>query len=229
ASRAAQLAIATLGDDQEQLKQWLNDPQKLLEMIAAAQGSQGAGGLSGRGTSPGPGAGEGTSAGGTGAGGGFREGDGRPGGEGVIFYSGSTLSELVGSGTHIEMRPVSSTQGSIGANAAGSGPSEGRVGGGRPTSGEPSEEEIYGILSALTSLGQLGAGGSSGVAAEGVFQEHMSQLPGRAQDLLKAALAELAARAPDAKPDQSTLVRLAEHLAIRFALERYEKGEVKVN
>ena len=67
------------------------------------------------------------------------------------------------------------------------------------------------------------------MAAAGVFHEQMSQLPGRAQDTLKAALAELASHAPDAKPDQSMLVQLAEHLAIRFALERYEKGEVKVN
>src|SRR4029077_2966976 len=61
------------------------------------------------------------------------------------------------------------------------------------------------------------------------FHEQMSQLPGRAQDTLKAAIAELVAHAPDTKPDQSVLVQLAEHLAIRFALERLEKGEVKVN
>jgi hypothetical protein len=42
-SMAAQLAASTLGDDQQQLKQWLNDPQKLLEVIAAAQGFKGAG------------------------------------------------------------------------------------------------------------------------------------------------------------------------------------------
>jgi len=84
-------------------------------------------------------------------------------------------------------------------------------------------------LSALTSIGHVGAGGTGGVAAAGVFHEQMSMLPGRAQDMLKAALAELASHEPDAKPDQSVLVQLAEHLAIRFALERYEKGEVKVN
>ena len=78
-------------------------------------------------------------------------------------------------------------------------------------------------------MGQVGAGGGSGMAAAGAFHEQMSQLPGRAQDTLKAALAEIASHAPDAKPDQSMLVQLAEHLAIRFALERYEKGEVKVN
>src|SRR5262252_5124635 len=40
---AAQLATASLGGDQEHVKEWLNDPKKLLELIAAAQGSKGAG------------------------------------------------------------------------------------------------------------------------------------------------------------------------------------------
>src|SRR5437016_13240889 len=57
----------------------------------------------------------------------------------------------------------------------------------------------------------------------------MSQLPGRAQDTLKQALASLAAQAPNNKPDESVLIQLAEHLAIRFALERFERGELKVN
>src|SRR5262249_41276723 len=38
---AAQLASASLGSDQAQMKEWLNDPKKLLELIAAAQGSKG--------------------------------------------------------------------------------------------------------------------------------------------------------------------------------------------
>src|SRR6266403_963516 len=50
ASMAAQIAAASLGGDQEQFRQWLNDPQKLLELIAAAQGSK-SGGVPG----PGPG------------------------------------------------------------------------------------------------------------------------------------------------------------------------------
>src|SRR5256885_4245823 len=44
---------------------------------------------------------------------------------------------------------------------------------------------------------------------------------------LKQALASLAAQAPNNKPDESVIVKLAEHLAIRFALERFERGEVK--
>src|SRR6266436_251912 len=94
--------------------------------------------------------------------------------------------------------------------------------------GEPTEEELLKILGALTSFGSIGAG-QSGLAAAGAFQVQVSQLPGSAQDTLKQALAALAAQAPDSKPDESVLVQLAEHLAIRFALERFERGEVKVN
>jgi hypothetical protein len=57
----------------------------------------------------------------------------------------------------------------------------------------------------------------------------MTQLPGSAQDTLKKAIAALAAQAPAGQPDESVLVKLAEHLAIRFALERFESGEIKVN
>ncbi len=230
ASIAAQIAAASLGGDQEQFRQWLNDPQKLLELIAAAQGSK-SGGVSG----PGPGgpipAGEapgtgdsaaaGPAGGGSGygagtAGGGTSTGTGRAtglwnaGGSGVGFVSEIECSAAVGS---------------VGVAGAGVGAGEGSGSGGH---GEPSEEEIYGILSALTSFGTVGTG-QGGVAAAGVFQEQMSQLPGRAQDTLKQALASLAAQAPNNKPDESVIVKLAEHLAIRFALERFERGEVKVN
>src|SRR6266576_2725400 len=43
ASMAAQLAEAALGGEQDEFKKWLNDPQKLLELIAAAQGAKGGG------------------------------------------------------------------------------------------------------------------------------------------------------------------------------------------
>ncbi len=83
-------------------------------------------------------------------------------------------------------------------------------------------------MGTLTSFGNVGSG-QGGVAAAGVFQEQMSQLPGSAQDTLKRAIAGLAAQAPEGQPDESVLVKLAEHLAIKFALERFESGEVKVN
>jgi hypothetical protein len=240
ASMAAQLAAATLGEDQDQFRQWLNDPQKLLEMIAAAQGSKGGGGnWAGAGGGGAAVAGSGTGSASDDAAGGQRGGGGQSAGGGLYalandapaggtdgaFYSVSQLNELVGSGTHIETRfGFGAGPGPGGGSGAGSSP----PGVGRSFA-DSSEEEIFGILSALTSIGHVGAGGTGGVAAAGVFHEQMSMLPGRAQDMLKAALAELASHAPDAKPDQSVLVQLAEHLAIRFALERYEKGEVKVN
>src|ERR1700716_559697 len=90
---------------------------------------------------------------------------------------------------------------------------------------------MYRILTALTNFGQIGATGGAGApgSVPASLQDELSQLPVRAQDVLKQALAELAAKAPDHKPDQSVLIQLAEHLAIRFALERFERGEVKVN
>jgi hypothetical protein len=194
AGMAAQLASVTLGGDSDQFNNWMNDPQKLLEMIAAAQGSKGADAPgSAIGSTGGPangGASSGTEKGNAGAGNGA---------------SGRT-SNGVSSQTD---------------SSAGSGPG----------SLDPSEAEMYRILTALTSFGQVGASGGAGAGVPGnpAVPQELAQLPVRAQDILKQALAELAAKAPDHKPDQSVLIQLAEHLAIRFALERFERGEVKVN
>src|SRR5437899_11855147 len=40
ASMAAQIEAASLDGEQEQVREWLNDPKRLLELIAAAQGSK---------------------------------------------------------------------------------------------------------------------------------------------------------------------------------------------
>src|SRR5438132_8334838 len=61
------------------------------------------------------------------------------------------------------------------------------------------------------------------------FQSRLSAMPVRAQYTLQQALAGLAAQAPDAKPDKPMLLKLAEHVAIRFALDSYEKSELRVN
>jgi hypothetical protein len=219
ASMAAQLAAASLGNDQDKFSEWLNNPHKLLELIAAAQGAKGDGatgtGMDGHGAvGTGPGGG---GPGGGGPGGG--PGGGGPGGGG--FGGGGpgsgtpTIGAWPGTGSSTSATLVSG----VVAGLAGGKP------GGR---GEPTEEELLGILGALTSFGNIGAG-QGGLAAAGAFQQQVSQLPFSAQDTLKQALSALAAQAPDAKPDESVLVQLAEHLAIRFALERFERGEVKVN
>jgi hypothetical protein len=245
ASMAAQLAVASLGKDHDKFTDLLNDPHKLLELIAAAQGAKGDG-ATGTGTNgPGPG-GIGEGRGGPGSGGPGNGGPGNGGPSGGGPGGGGPSGGGPGGG------------GPGGGGPGGGGPGGGGPGGGAPAiggwtgtgsnggatlvsgvvaglaggapgaRGEPTEEELLGILGALTSFGNASAG-QGGMAAAGAFQEQVAQLPGRAQDTLKQALAALAAQAPDAKPDESVLVQLAEHLAIRFALERFERGEVKVN
>jgi len=235
ASIAAQLAAASLGNDQNKFSEWLNNPHKLLELIAAAQGAKGDGatgtGMDGHGTvGTGPGGGS-PGSGGPGGGG---PGGGGPGGGGPGFGgprpggggpgSGPGGGGWGGGASAIDMWPGTGSSSATLVSGVVAGLAGGAPGGG----GEPTEEELLKILGALTSFGSIGAG-QSGLAAAGAFQEQVSQLPGSAQDTLKQALAALAAQAPDAKPDESVLVQLAEHLAIRFALERFERGEVKVN
>jgi hypothetical protein len=254
ASVAAQLAAASLGEDQNEFKKWLNDPQKLLELIAAAQGSRGGGSVGsgmGSGGSGSGGGGEGVAGaggggisgnsdglggsgvggsgvGGSGVGGsavggsgvgGLGIGGGLPGGAYATGAGSAGVAGLVpaGSGALLGAGPGGTGSGAGGGPWHGTGRSAG-----------PSEDEIYGILGALTSFGNVGAG-QGGAAAAGEFQQQMNQLPGTAQDTLKRAIAGLAAQAPEGQPDESVLVKLAEHLAIRFALERFESGEVKVN
>jgi hypothetical protein len=80
----------------------------------------------------------------------------------------------------------------------------------------------------LTTFGKLGVGDNpAGAAVE--FQNQVAQMPLTAQETLRNALAGIAEQGRHAKLDQGVLVQLAEHLSIRFALERFERGEVKVN
>jgi hypothetical protein len=252
ASVAAQLAAASLGEDQNEFKKWLNDPQKLLELIAAAQGSRGGGSVgTGTGTGgSGSGGGEGVEGAGSGGIGGSSDGAGGSGiggpgaggsgvggsgiggtGIGGGLPGGAYATGAGGSGVAGLVSGVAGTMLGAGPGGTGSGGGNGSGGGpwhGTGKSAGPSEDEIYGILGALTSFGNVGSG-QGGAAAAGEFQQQMNQLPGTAQDTLKRAIAGLAAQAPEGQPDESVLVKLAEHLAIRFALERFESGEVKVN
>jgi hypothetical protein len=237
-SVAAQIAAASFGDDQDSFKKMLNDPQKLLELIAAAEGSKssgtgtGASGGADRGTAgpgeDGGGGGQGPrAAGGTGAGSATGLGAGvvTALGGGSSFWSGSgtTGGAALGSSGGRGSGVASNASGGIGA---GRGPGSGKgIGGGY---GEPTDEEIYAILRALTTFGKVGSGPNpAGAAVE--FQGQVALLPGRAQDVLRNALAGIAEQGKNTKLDQNMLVKLAEHLSIRFALERFEHGEVKVN
>ena len=247
ASVAAQIAAAALGENQDTFKKMLNDPQKLLELIAAAEGSKsngtgagdgsgeegsgagygaGAGGDGARGTGDGNGFGGGE---GIGAGASLGDGSGRGGGGGIGVGAGLGTGAGSGNGGGSGNAPGSGNGSGAGSgrgkgNGLGQGSGPGRGFG----SGDPTDDDIYAILRALTTLGKVGT--TQNFAAVTVeFQDQVAQMPGRAQDLLRKALASIAEQGKDKKLDQSMLVQLAEHLSIRFALEQFERGEVKVN
>ncbi len=175
-SMAAQLAAQALGPE---FKQWLNDPQKLLQLIAAAQGaSNGASGTPGAplGSVPSiPIPGETTGGGGAATGG--------------AATSGAWTGGVVGL----------------------------------------QEEEVIQTIRLLTHFGQA-------MQDPGSSQENLAVELGKAPEGAKINLAHLleglAAQATQNNSetnDTPLLMKAAENMAIKFALDRYSRGEVKVN
>src|SRR5579872_7090195 len=172
ASMAAQLAAASLGDQQDEFKKWLNDPQKLLELIAAAQGSEGGPGGATAGSGSAGMEGNASAASGFGSGRGSSPGSGFDPGFGPVpggvgSQSGSMYSEapaqgLVGAGEFVSPAASSSaaiSSSSSGALAPGPNPSSahggplsqrsaivGSLRGAGASRAPASEDEILGIL-----------------------------------------------------------------------------------
>jgi hypothetical protein len=90
------------------------------------------------------------------------------------------------------------------------------------------EDELQGIMQVLGQIARTSEA-SKGNLDPRVFQSRLSTLPRRARFTVSQALAALAAQAPTGASDKPTLLKLAEHIAIRFALESYERGDVEVN
>ena len=88
------------------------------------------------------------------------------------------------------------------------------------------EDELQGILKVLA---QIGRTGDSTKLDPTAFQSRLSALPRRARFTVSQALSALAAQAPAETTNKATIMKLAEHIAVRFALESYERGDVKVN
>jgi hypothetical protein len=250
---AGLLTAQSLGADADSVKDWLREPQKLLQLIAAAEGSRGElGNGPGPGGSPGGGdagpGGSGTTprnAGtGSGAGKGTDAGNGagtHAAGAGTVSgqspYSGAEpgdgdLQRGAGSGPSRSGEPGSGGPGGPGTGGSGSQGTSGTRPPSDTGSGIPAwstkDQDILGILKMLTHLGHT-VTGQSGNVQPGPLQEELSKLPAESQETLRQALAAVAAQAPAMSSKDPMLLRLAEHLAIKFALERYERGEVKVN
>ncbi len=206
---AAQLTVRTLGGDSDQIQEWFRSPEKMIQLIAAAEGAAHPGGGSGAGTESFAGPSGGGYSGAAGPGGGVGKGTGTGAGNGAPTGGGSFgfFGGLATSGT-----------GGGGAGAV---------------SQEPlplSEPEMHSLLRLLAQFGEAtqGHGNTQNLDAT-AWQAKLAHLPQNAQVTLRQALAGVMATAPKAKLDGTTLVRLAEDLAIRFALERYQRGEVRVN
>ena len=176
-SVAAQIAAQTLGPE---FKQWLNDPQKLLQLIAAAEGANAGGGAPGQ-------------AGGT------------------VVPFGSVPNIPTGSGT------VQAT-----GTGTGTGTAPAWEGGVVPLQ----EAEVVQAIRLLTRFGQVQS--DPAVRPEDLQKELVETDPNTRLNL-QQLLGGLAAKATTEQEDTPLLMKAAEHMAIRFALERYSKGEVKVN
>ena len=190
----------------------------------------------GSGTSPGVGWGSGSGAGdGTGSGFGTGSGSGRDGGSGSGVGSGSGFGTGSGSGPGSGTEPPiagrwRSASALLRTNASGSPESmlpatSMTLGGG---SYAVAEEEIRSVLSLFSQLGKSRKSPDARMDMP-TFQSRLSALPVRAQHTLQQALAGLAAQAPTEAPDKPMLLKLAEHVAIRFALDSYERGELRVS
>lgn len=199
-------------------------------------GTVGPGGLDGVG-SGGSGFGGGTGTGVSGGGSGFGGGGGVGGGPGSGGTGGSGGG---GAGT--------GSGGVGGAAGGGGGPADtgkwvtasallrgtmmGAPGYGTGDSGgsdySVAEEDVRSMIGLFSQLGKARKDPESRMDAA-TFQSRLSALPVRAQYTLQQALAGLAAQAPTDKPDKPMLLKLAEHVAIRFALDSYERGELRVN
>jgi hypothetical protein len=173
-SMAAQLAAQSLGPE---FKEWLNDPQKLLQLIAAAQGAS-------------------------------NGGSGTPGGAPL----GSVPTVPIPAG----LAGLPSAATSLGTWAGGVVPLQ--------------EEEVIQTIRLLTHFGQA-------MQNPDASQENLKVELSKATDGAKVNLAQLLeSLAAQVSQNQSAegndtplLMKAAESMAIKFALDRYQRGDVKVN
>ena len=175
-SIAAQIAAQTLGPE---FKQWLNDPQKLLQLIAAAEGANSGGG-----------------------------GQGAADGVAMVPLGSAPNPVKGGAGT---------------GAGTGTGAAPAWTGGTVPLQ----EQEVIQAIRLLTRFGQVQQ--DPNVKEEDI-QKELTETDPNTRLNLQQLLGSLAAKATSSQEDDTPLLmKAAEHMAIRFALERYQKGEVKVN
>ncbi len=192
-------------------------------------GGPGSGGGSGTGGGPGgSGGGGGLGIGGGGSGSGSGGGSGGGGGVGG---GGSGPGAGTGGGGEAPGKWLTASALLRGSSLGGGGAVAGGVGGGAGAGGagfSVAEEDVRAMLGLFAQLGKSRKDPEAKMDVP-TFQSRLSSMPVRAQFTLQQALAGLAAQAPSEKADKPMLLKLAEHVAIRFALDSYERGELRVN
>jgi len=268
---AAQLTAKMLGSQGDKFRDIFEDPQKILQLILAAESSRGTGGGGGSGHGFGPGGGGGSGASSISAGSSWSGGDSSGSlwetGKAVVGGGSGGGAGGTGAGAGGSGGGTGGPGGGIGTGAGGPGGGGAAVGGGGigGAGREPSKWMAASAMLRGTAMGGLGGAGGigAGIGGEGsaysvgeeevrsliglfaqlgkarkdpdsrmdatTFQSRLTALPVRSQYTLQQALAGLAAQAPMDKPDKPMLLKLAEHVAIRFALDSYERGELRVN
>jgi PilZ domain len=221
---AATLTAKTLGADAERIQEWFRSPEKMIQLIAAAEGEHGGPGMAGTGGSGGtlPGS---FYAGGSGTGTGSEAGTATDAGFGPGFGAG--FGPGTGAGMGAGLGPGNFGVAGLGSGA-GSGTGGGGVSGLAGGIGQLEEAELHSLLRLLAQFGEAQSAKNPDLDAT-AWRLKISNLPQNAQVTLQQALATVAAQSPNAKMDETTMLRLAEDLAIRFAIDRFQRGEVKVN
>jgi hypothetical protein len=88
------------------------------------------------------------------------------------------------------------------------------------------QDELQGILQVLAQIARTSGREKLDLNA---FQARLSTLPRRARFTVSQALAALVAQTPSESTDKAMLLKLAEHIAVRYAIENFERGDLKVN
>ena len=221
---AAQLTVKTLGADADMVQDWFRSPEKMIQLIAAAEGVAR---RAGRDPAAGTGTGSGTGISGlgrqwtTGAVGWFRR---RPGCGSWIRSRRARRRRIGGRVEPARLRAASQSAKRICRRLA----AAATIANALPQFGEA---EMQSLLRLLAQFGEAAHGNESRSAdpIRWLGSMNLAALPQNAQVTLRQALATVAAKTPSAKVDEAMLLRLAEDLAIRFALDRFQRGEVRVN
>jgi PilZ domain-containing protein len=173
---AATLTAKTLGADANMIQDWFRSPEKMIQLIAAAEGAHSGSGNQ-RSTNAGTGA---------------AQASGSTGAQGSNLPAGGLIAEVSSGFSRLE------------------------------------EGELQSLLKLLVQFGEAQNSKTPQLDQES-WQHKLAGLPLNAQGTLRQALASVAAKSPSAKVDEAMLLRLAEDLAIKFALDRFQRGEVQVN